>query len=106
MHMILELRIFDFFSVQSSDIWLKVYFNLQKNSGTERVWVWAGDAYTHTHTTPCPFLAYPPHTHFFSIFHTHTHYKQGGFGADFSGSGITPIPSLHDCCIQLFIAHM
>jgi len=27
---------------------------------------------------PYPFLTYPSHTHFFSIFHAHTHYKRGG----------------------------
>jgi len=43
---------------------------------------------------PYPFLTYLPHTHFFPIFHTHTHYKRGGFGAGLSGLGITPIPSL------------
>ena len=40
---------------------------------------------------PYPFLVYPPHAHFFSIFHAHTHYKRGGFGAGFLGS--TPITS-------------
>jgi len=44
---------------------------------------------------PYPFLAYPSHTHFFPIFHIHTHYKHDGFGADFSGSSITPIPIEH-----------
>jgi len=42
---------------------------------------------------PYPFLSYPPHTHFFSNFNTHTREKWGGFGAGFSGSGETPIPT-------------
>jgi len=71
--MILELRSSTFFSVQSPNIWLKVYFNLKKfgygaGTGMGRVMPILIPI-----PVPYPFLTYPPHTHFFSIFHTHTH---------------------------------
>jgi len=46
-----------------------------------------------TEPVPEPVSVHLPHTRLVSIFVTHSDYKRGGFGAGWSGLGITPIPN-------------
>jgi len=72
--MMLGLRSLTFF-IQSPNICLKIYFNLQKKfaygAGTSIGQVMP---ILKSILAPYLFLAYPPHTHFFLLFHTHTQY--------------------------------